>query len=109
MNLRTGKMNEPGLNVKSLIEYPKSGILSKEIIRTDKLNITLFCMAKGTGLSEHTSTKEGIVFVLEGKGIFTLKKEKIQMLPNILIHLKKNVIHSLKAEENTSFILSLSN
>ena len=102
-------MNKSNQNLRNLIEYPKSGILSKEIIRTDKLNITLFCMAKGTELTEHTSTKEGTVFVLEGKGIFTLKKEKIQMLPNVLIHLKKNSPHSLKAEENTSFLLSLSN
>ena len=96
-------------NTKELIEYPTGGVLSKELIKTEKINITLFCMAKDTEISEHTSTKEGIVFVLEGEGMFNLKGLDITMLPGVLIHLEKNAVHSLKADENTSFILSLHN
>ncbi|MEK7598713.1 MAG: cupin domain-containing protein [Patescibacteria group bacterium] len=94
-------------NVKELIEYPKQGIVSKEIIKTDKVDATLFCMAENTSISEHTSTKEGIVLVLEGKGIFTLMGEEISMAPRVFISMKNNAIHSIKAEENTSFILIL--
>lgn len=94
-------------NVKKLVAYSNGGILSKELIKTSSDNVTLFCMAAGTELTEHTSTKEGIVFVLEGKGEFVLEGEKIEMLPSVLIHLKRNAKHSLKAEKNTSFILSL--
>ncbi len=90
-------------NIKELIEYPKQGILSKELVK----GITLFCMAKGTELGNHTSTKEGFIYIIEGKGIFNLEKEKIKMLPNVFIHMKRNAVHSLKAEKNTSFILSL--
>jgi len=90
------------------IEYPRGGILSKEIIRTKKNNLTLFCMAKGSEMSEHTSTKEGFVYVIEGKGKFALKGETIAMLPGTLIHMEKNIKHSLSVEKNTSFLLSLS-
>lgn len=96
-----------GKNLNELIEYPKEGILSKEIVKTNQNNITLFCMAKGSELSEHTSTKEGFVYVLDGKGIFNLKGEDIIMSPGIFIFLEKDAVHSLKAENNTSFILSL--
>ena len=104
---KEGKANKNWLGIKALIEYPKSGILSKELAKTAKNNITLFCMAKGTELSEHTSTKEGFIYVLEGKGIFNLRGEKIPMKPGICIFMEKNAKHSLKAEQNTAFILSL--
>ena len=94
-------------NIGGLIEYPKEGVLSKELARTSKSNVTLFCMAKGTEISEHTSTKEGFVYVLEGKGIFNLEGENIKMLPGVFIFMKKNAKHSLNAEKNTAFLLSL--
>lgn len=94
--------------INELIEYPKGGILSKDIIKNDKLNVTLFCMAEGTAISEHTSTKQGFVYIVEGKGVFNLEGESITMLPGIFIYMEENSIHSLKADENTSFILVLS-
>ena len=96
-------------NLQELIEYPSSGILSKEVSKTDKFDATLFILAKGTELSEHTSTREGVVYVIEGKGKFDLEGEAIPMTPGMLIHMKKNAIHSLTAEDNTAFILYLLN
>jgi len=94
-------------NIKDLIEYPKNGIFSKELVKGEKNNISLFCMAKGAELGEHTSTKEGFIYILEGKGIFNLEGKKIKMLPGVFINMKRNAVHSLNAEKNTSFILSL--
>jgi nitric oxide dioxygenase len=95
--------------IKKLIEYPKSGIISKEIFKTNKFDATLFCMAKDTDISDHTSTREALVFVLEGKGIFRLERKAIKMEAGILIHMESNAVHSLRAEKNTSFILTLLN
>ncbi len=64
-------------------------------------------MHAGTEMSEHTSTKQGFVYVLEGKGIFVLKGEEIPMKKGVLVHLEKKAIHALKADKNTSFILYL--
>ena len=66
-------------------------------------------MAKGSDLSEHTSTRTGIVHVIEGKGVFILEEEEIVMIPGVFIHMKENAIHALKAEENTAFVLILFN
>jgi nitric oxide dioxygenase len=95
------------VDAKKLVEYPKEGILSKEIFKTSKVDATLFCMSKGSEMSRHTSTKEGLVIVLEGKGLFSLQGKRIAMRPGVSIHMKKNAIHSLKAKENTSFVLIL--
>ena len=100
-------MDKKFLNLRELIEYPNGGILSKVIVETDKANITLFCMSKKTDISEHTTTKQGFIYVIEGNGIFNLGGEDIRMLPGVFIKLEKNAKHSLKAEDNTSFLLSL--
>ncbi|MAH48356.1 cupin [Candidatus Pacearchaeota archaeon] len=93
--------------IKEMIEYPKEGILSKEIVKTERLDVTLFCMAKGTEIDEHTSTKQGFVQVVEGRGIFKLEGEDIIMEEGVFIFVKENAVHSLKAEEDTSFLLVL--
>ena len=97
------------MNIKESIEYPSSGVLSKVINKTEKNNLTLFCMAAGTDMSEHTSTKSGFVYVIEGNGTFVLHGEEIKMVPGEIIFMGADAPHSLKAEENTSFLLSLNN
>lgn len=94
-------------NIKELIEYRTGGILSKEIVKNSKLNITLFCMAKGTEISPHTSTKEGIIYTIEGDGVFNLDGKDIKMSDGVIIHMKKDMIHSLKADKDLSFLLLL--
>lgn len=94
-------------SIKELIEYPKEGILSKVLFSSEGIDATLFCMANSSEISEHTSTRPGVVYVVEGKGIFRLKGRKIAMLPDVLIHMEKNAVHSLKAEKSTSFLLML--
>jgi nitric oxide dioxygenase len=96
-------------NLNKLIEYPANGILSKVIEKNQKLNITLFCMAEGTDIGAHTSTKQGFVYVIEGDGVFTLEGNEIPMLPGQYIYMDENAVHSLKANKNTSFLLTLAN
>ena len=93
--------------IRKMIGYSEQGILSKDILKNNKLNVSLFCMAKGTEISEHTSTKQGFVYVIEGKGVFNLEGENIEMKPSVLIFMEENAVHSLKADENTSFLLFL--
>jgi len=94
-------------NIKELIEYPSQGIISTNLVKNECLDIGLFCMAKGTDMSEHTSIKQGTVYVVEGDGIFNLEGEDIEMKPGVMIYMKANAVHSLKANENTAFVLSL--
>jgi len=94
-------------NIKEMIEYPAGGILSKEVVRSDKMDVTLFCMAAGKKISDHTSKKQGFVYVVEGDGIFTLEGKEILMRPGVFIFMEENAVHALEAIKNTSFILAL--
>lgn len=94
-------------NIQKLIEYPKSGIISKEIFKDKQKEVGLYCMAKDSEMSEHTSSREAIVYVLEGDGVFRLESKNIKMIKGAFIYMKKNAKHSLKAKLNTSFMLTL--
>jgi len=92
-----------------MIEYPNEGISSKVIVKSEDLDVTLFCMAKDTDISDHTSTRAGTVYVVEGDGVFNLEGEDIEMKPGVIIYMKKNAVHSLRANDNTTFVLTLIN
>jgi len=94
-------------NIFEMIEYPKKGVLSKEVLKNERMDCTLFCMASKTEISEHTSTKQGMVYVIEGQGTFNLEGKDIEMKKGVFIHMKENAKHSLKAKEHTSFLLIL--
>lgn len=98
-------MAEPQ-DIKKLIAYSPGGITSK-VLAKGRINVTLFCMAAGTEIGDHTSTKEGFVYVLEGEGTFILEGREIEMRQGIFFLMSKNAIHSLAAEKDTSFLLSL--
>lgn len=95
------------LNLKENINYSVGGILSKVIIKNEKMDATLFSMAEGTEISEHTSTKQGFIYIIEGEGVFTLEGKEIKMSPGVFINMQENMVHSLKASQNTSFLLFL--
>ena len=96
------------LNLHGEIEYPKSGILSKMLLKDSVCQYTLFCLAADTEISEHTSTRNATVHVLEGRGILTLEGEDIVLEPGIFVVMAANAPHALKAESNLAFLLVLS-
>lgn len=96
------------LQLRSRIEYPSAGILSKIILQLPKCQYTLFCLAEGTEISEHTSTKNATVNVLEGKGILTLEGKDIPLETGVFIFMPANAPHALKATQNLAFLLTLS-
>ena len=95
-------------NLEEMMEFPREGIFSKVLVKTDISNHTLLCLAKGTDMSEHTSTREAAVTVLKGKGTFILKSKKIKMKPGVFIFMPKDAPHSLSADEDLAILLSLS-
>lgn len=94
-------------NILKMIEYPGEGILTKQVVSEEKHDVTLFCMAKNSSISEHTSKRSGFIYVIEGDGVFVLEGKKIKMKPGVFIFMKENATHSLSVKLNTSFLLLL--
>ncbi|MEA5568240.1 cupin domain-containing protein [Anabaena sp. UHCC 0399] len=90
------------------IEYPSAGILSKVIFQDKACQYTLFCLAANAEISEHTSTRNATINVLDGRGLLTLSGEKIALEAGVLVLMPANAPHALKAEANLAFLLTLS-
>ncbi len=90
------------------IEYPHSGVLSKVLVKDKACQYTLFCLAANTEISEHTSTRNATINVIEGTGLLTLSGQNIVLEPGVLVFMPANSPHALQAEENLAFLLILS-
>lgn len=96
------------INLNDHIEYPTDGVLSKILWKDEACQYSLFCLAAKTEISEHTSTRNATVQVLEGNGSLTLDGEPISLAPGVLIFMAANAPHALSADTNLAFVLTLS-
>ena len=90
-----------------MIQFPDKGIFSTVLAKSENYNYTLMCLSAGTDIDTHTSTKNGAVQVLQGKGVFRLFDRDMIMKPGVFIFMPANAPHSLKAEEDTAILLLL--
>ncbi|OUL26938.1 cupin domain-containing protein [Nostoc sp. 106C] len=90
------------------IEYPQSGVLSKVLLKNQVCQYTLFCLAANTEISEHTSTRNAIVKVIQGRGLLILSGKNIVLEPGVLVFMPANTPHALQSDENLTFLLTLS-
>ncbi len=94
-------------DLNSLMQFPKEGVFSTVLAKSDTYNYTLMCLASGTDIDEHTSTKNGVVQVLKGKGVFKLYDKEIKMIPGVFIFMPMDAPHSLRADEDLAILLCL--
>ncbi|MBW4685376.1 MAG: cupin domain-containing protein [Komarekiella atlantica HA4396-MV6] len=93
------------------IEYPCTGVISKLLLKDKTCQSTLFslvCLAANTEISEHSSNRNATINVLEGRGLLTLSGKDIVLETGVFVFMPANAPHALKAEENLSFLLTLS-
>ncbi len=95
-------------NLQDLIEYPSSGIFSKVLLKDKNSQYSLFCLAAGTEIDEHTSTRNAVITVIEGTGNLNLEGEDIALAPGVFVFMAANAPHAVQAQENLAFLLALS-
>ena len=91
-----------------LIEYPSSGVCSQVLFKDNNSQYSLFCLAAGTEIAEHTSTRNAAITVVEGRGNLNLEGKDILLTPGVFVLMAANAPHALQAQENLAFILTLS-
>jgi quercetin dioxygenase-like cupin family protein len=106
---KDNKIKDEGFSrdLNEVMEFPREGIFSKVLAKSDTYNYTLMCLAKGTDIDTHTSTKAGVVQVIKGEGTFTLFGKKIIMKPGVFIFMPKNAPHALNAKDDLAILLCL--
>ncbi|NEO28407.1 MAG: cupin domain-containing protein [Kamptonema sp. SIO4C4] len=96
------------LSLPEAISYSESGILSKVLFKDESCQYTLFCLAAGTEIEEHTSTRNAMVQVLEGTGKLWLDKDEVELMAGKFVLMPANIPHAVKSESNLAFLLTLS-
>lgn len=89
------------------IEYQDNSIVSKQIMKKQNGNVTLFAFDKGESLAEHTSPYEALVLILEGKMVVTVGGQPNNLAEGDFILLPPNISHGLVAEEKTKMLLTM--
>jgi quercetin dioxygenase-like cupin family protein len=87
------------------IEYSREGIISRQIVRNNAGNVTLFSFDEGQSLSEHTISFDQIIQILEGEAnVIIAGKENILTAGEAVI-MPANEPHALKAVRKFKMIL----
>ncbi len=90
-----------------LVNYQEGSIVSREIVKQQTGNVTIFAFDEGQGLSEHTASFDALVYGLEGEAEINIagKESRLQDGEMILIPAKQS--HSLKALTRFKMILTM--
>ena len=95
------------LNLAQQIEYSEGGVISKQILKSDAGNITLFSFDKGQLLSEHTAPFDAMVQVIEGEAEVIIGGKASHLKSGESIIMPANTPHALTAAENFKMILTM--
>ncbi len=95
------------LNLEEMVEYSSGGVISKQVLKNQSGNLTLFSFDKGQGLSEHTAPFDAVVQVLDGEAQITIGGNPNLVRKGESIIMPANVSHSLQAVEKFKMLLTM--
>lgn len=101
-------MNEAYTLINSIanqVTIPEDGILSKPISSDGHLRATLFGLSAGQELSEHTTTMEALLQILEGEADITLGEDPHHVKAGDWIRMSPNLRHSITATTPLKMLL----
>lgn len=89
------------------VEYSSGGIVSKNVIKKDTGNISLFAFDKGESLSEHTAPFDALVQVVEGEATIIIEGKPYELNAGDSIIMPADIPHAVKAKEKFKMILTM--
>lgn len=95
------------LNLEEMVEYSSGGVISKQVLKNQSGNITLFSFDKGQGLTEHTAPFDAVVQILDGEAQITIGGNPNLVKKGETIIMPANVSHALQAVEQFKMLLTM--
>lgn len=102
-----GNLKGIHIDLESMIEFAKDGIVSKTLVKTSSREISLFCMSAGQTISTHISSFPAVIHVIQGQGNISLGNKVYQAKPNAWFYMPAQLPHSIEATGNIVFLLVL--
>lgn len=94
-------------NFQDKVEYSSGGIVSKQVIKTEKGNVSLFAFDKGESLSEHTAPFDAMVQLIEGMAKITIGGVDYELSEGNTIIMPANISHAVFALEKFKMVLTM--
>ena len=98
---------ETVFSLEEAIEYTDGGVISKQLTKSKAGNLTLFSFDKEQGLSEHKTSYDAIVQILDGEAEITINGKSFYLSKGQFIIMPANIPHSLKAIERFKMLLTM--
>lgn len=95
------------LELAALVDYAEGGVTSKQVLKSEAGNITLFSFDQGQGLSEHTAPFDAMVQILDGEAQITLDGKPLAVRAGESVIMPANVPHSLHATLRFKMLLTM--
>jgi quercetin dioxygenase-like cupin family protein len=95
------------LRLADLAAYQDGSIVSRQLIKKDVGNVTLFAFAAGQGLSEHTAPFDALVHVIDGEASVVIAGQPFRLSAGDAIVMPANRPHSLDAVTQFRMLLTM--
>lgn len=95
------------LKLKDLVSYQEGQVVSRTVAQLPRVNITLFALYKGEGISTHTTSGDAMVQILEGEAQITIGKEVLDVREGETVIMPVDVPHALEAREGFKMLLTV--
>lgn len=80
---------------------------TRTLAKTEYAEIIRLILPRGKELATHRAPGQLVVQCLEGRVIFTAMEKQLDMTPGSLLYLPANEPHSVRAEEDSSLLLTI--
>ena len=90
-----------------LVSYQEGAIVSRQILKAEAGNVTLFAFDAGQELSEHTAPFDALVQVVEGAAEIIISGQPRRLQGGEMILLPAGEPHALKALKRFKMILTM--
>ena len=98
-------MNMESFIIHDLVDYNEDKISQKIIFQNEATKIIAFALKKGQVIPEHIAKTDVFLQVIEGKLIFYMEDEKIQLKKGMGFKIPALVPHSLEAVTDFKMLL----
>lgn len=95
------------LNLVEMVNYQDGAVVSRQVIKEDAGNVTLFAFDQEQGLSEHTAPYDALAHILEGEAEITISGKPFHLKAGDAIIMPANEPHALKATRKFKMLLTM--
>jgi quercetin dioxygenase-like cupin family protein len=95
------------LTLLEMVNYQDAAVVSRQIIKAEAGNVTLFAFDKDQGLSEHTAPFDALAHILEGEARIIISGKPFDLKTGDSIIMPANEPHALKSAQKFKMLLTM--